>query len=206
MFDKGASEAREKDFKDNAFGGVDTTWVDAVDLAFYKGHANGNGWEFDTQQDDTQLRYTDGKWGNRDLEWLVIEACGPLRPLSDGKDVIERWGPTFAGLHASRLRDGELGARGPGRGFAHMIMGTGGEEATTILDAWALTAIEIQFGDIEYAAMGPTTPKLVLTGPGQQQPKIVWISNYDDYFWDRGSTGPDIAAPQGWWTLTAPVD
>jgi len=45
------------------------------------------------------VRYTDGKWGNRDLEWLVIEACGPLRPLSDGKDVIERWGPTFAGLH-----------------------------------------------------------------------------------------------------------
>jgi hypothetical protein len=100
VFDKGASDAREKDFKDNAFGGIDTTWVDAVDLAFYKGHANGNGWQFDTQQDDTQLHYTEGKWGNRDLEWLVIEACGPLRPLSDGKDVIERWGPTFAGLHS----------------------------------------------------------------------------------------------------------
>jgi hypothetical protein len=79
VFDKGASDAREKDFKDNAFGGIDTTWVDAVDLAFYKGHANGNGWQFDTQQDDTQLHYTE---------------------LSDGKDVIERWGPTFAGLHS----------------------------------------------------------------------------------------------------------
>jgi hypothetical protein len=72
-------------------------------------------------------------------------------------------------------------------------------------------AIEIQSGDIEYAAMGPTQGEIVFTGPGGGQPKFVWMSNYDDYFWDRGGTGADIApgSPglgQGWWTLQAPVD
>ena len=137
----------------------------------------------------------------------MIEACGPLRPLSDGKDVIERWGPTFAGLHIL------LGYAtvswvlpGQGEGFASLHARRRTTSPISIVDAWALTAIEIQFGDIEYAAMGPTIPKLVFTGPGQQQPKIVQHSNYDDFFWDHGWTGQDIPVPQGYWVLTAPVD
>ena len=40
-FAKSAFEARERDFKDPTLGGVDSAWVDAVDMLYYAGHASG---------------------------------------------------------------------------------------------------------------------------------------------------------------------
>jgi hypothetical protein len=177
QFFKGAYEARERDFKDPAFGGEDSFWADDVDMAYYAGHANGDGWVMETMQDSTFVHYSDTRFGNRDLEWLLIQACGPLQAMWSGKTETERWGPAFGGLHillgyatTMFLIDGQ------GEGFADRVLGTQGPPMT-IVDAWMVTATEIQsegYDEVDAAAMGPAVPELVLTGPGGGQPKLVW--------------------------------
>jgi hypothetical protein len=79
------NNAWEQDFKDPTFpGGADSTYVDDVDAVFYGGHANGDGFTFPTSRTDTFLHFNDARWGNRDLEWLGIAACGPLQDVSSG--------------------------------------------------------------------------------------------------------------------------
>ncbi|MGF1580806.1 MAG: DUF6345 domain-containing protein [Gemmataceae bacterium] len=88
-------------------------FVDACDLVFYTGHAYSGGWYVDTTG-FVKVRRTDAKdnvdvrkdlWGNDDLEWLVIAACGPLHDKSISPPFIipdhaaERWADAFDGLH-----------------------------------------------------------------------------------------------------------
>jgi hypothetical protein len=42
------------------------------------------------------------------------------------------------------------------------------------------------------------TTQAGLYGPGGQQPKLVDVSKYEDYFWDRGWTTNDFAVPLDW--------
>jgi hypothetical protein len=79
----------------------------------------------------------------------------------------------------------------------------------TIVDAWMLTATEIQsegYDEVDAAAMGPAVPEVVLAGPGGGQPKLVWVTDYEDYFWNKGPTGPDLPDPPDFWVLTVPID
>jgi hypothetical protein len=37
-----------------------------------------------------------------------------------------------------------------------------------------------------------------VTGPGG-------VSDWNDYFWGKGATGPDIVAPTGFWKISGPA-
>ena len=81
-FNWGDANAWESDWRRN-----DDTWVDAADFVFYTGHANMNGWTL-SSPDDGSLSFTEvgagpaapgDLWGQNDLEWIIIAACGPLQ-------------------------------------------------------------------------------------------------------------------------------
>lgn len=195
-FDWGDFSAWEQDFKDPAFEGDDSDWVDDVDMLFYTGHANADGWTFPGNRDDGFLHFTEARYGNTDLEWLVIAACGPLQLTSGGKSWAERWGPAFRGLHmmlayATVSNDNTV----EGRLLASHIHGVSFLGFTfgqlSIRQAWAATATEVQPSSVVYAMMG------AVRGDG--------VTNYNDYFWGKGPVGPDIPLSQtaGYWRLSS---
>lgn len=89
--------AWERDFKDNSNGGSDSSWGDDVDLMLFAGHGNRNGVFFGVNQDDLTIRFDEAELGDKDLEWLILDACQVLR---DDSGKWNRWGwPVFKGLH-----------------------------------------------------------------------------------------------------------
>lgn len=188
-FNWGDFGAWEEDFKDPAFAtGNDTNFADAVDLVFYTGHANGEGFSFCSNVDDTWLGWQDAKWGNSNLEWLVIAACGPLQ--DDGGQWQARWDDAFDGLHllmgyATISWDNTT----EGSTFADGILRY---DHLNVRESWAMTAVAVQPSDVIYATMG-------VWGPSWTLP------NWDDYFWGMGATGPDTwgASKWGYWRISA---
>ena len=93
-FNWGDANAWESDWRRN-----DDTWVDNADFVFYTGHANMNGWVL-SNPDDGFLDFTEvgagpatpgDLWGQSDLEWVVVAACGPLQDnviAAGGGDVL----------------------------------------------------------------------------------------------------------------------
>lgn len=194
--------AWEQDWKDPTNGGDDSDWIDNVDAAFYTGHANGNGWQFSSSQDDKFLRFNEANWGDRDLEWLVIAACGPLQSSTGAGDWFDRWGPAMDGLHIlngyatvsyDNQREGKL-VTGYMQGDVAGFLFTGGTSELSVRQAWVQAAIDTQGGrstEVVYGHMGPL-------GSG-------WTNNYNDFFWGQGPVGPDIPDSQtiGYWRLTS---
>jgi hypothetical protein len=186
-FNFGDHAAWERDFKMNSRGGNATNYADNVDLLFYTGHANGNGFTFPGNRDDGWLTYPDAGYGMNDLEWMVIAACGPLQRMSDGVHVFDRWGPAFRGLHilmgyATVSGDNRV----EGEKFSRYLL----QDRMSMRQAWAKTATEVQSSSVIYSYMVPL-------GSG-------WISNFNDHFWGRGSVGPDISNPIGYLLIQSP--
>lgn len=200
QFNWGDNNAWERDFKDPTKGGQDSSYVDDVDLTFYTGHAGDWGWWFcNTTHDDQYLQYPDAYLGDRDLEWLGIAACGPLQAVDGaGKQWYTRWGPAFQGLHllmgyATTSYDNTV----EGPNFARYILGLPGLGwlgfgPITVRQAWAQMAIDAQPSSVTWAEMG-------VFGSGG-------LSDWNDYFWGRGPTGPDIpqSSITGYWRLSGP--
>lgn len=196
-FNWGEYNAWESDFKDNAFaGGNDLNYVDNTDIVFYTGHANGDGFVFcDSTHTDTFLHYNDARWGNQDLEWLVIAACGPLQNTSSGLAWWQRWGPSFDGLHllmgyATTSYDGAS----EGSTLAEYMLGKPLFFWTLpplpVRSAWVNTAIEAQPASVTWSIMG-------VYGAGG-------VSNYNDFFWTKGPVGPDLrgGSIHGYWKIS----
>ncbi|MDZ7702973.1 MAG: DUF6345 domain-containing protein [Trueperaceae bacterium] len=190
-FNLGEDRAFEADFVDAdvAANGQDASYIDAVDLAFYTGHASGSGITFSTDQTSRFLFFDEARWGNQDLEWIIIAACGPLQDLTRGETWWERWGQSFDGLHLllaystvtfDNNQEGGL--------FADYLLGSG----YRLRHAWVQTATDVQGSDEIYAVMG------------------VWgadgVTNYNDHFWNQGPVGPDVPGDEieGFWRLTGP--
>lgn len=185
--------AWEQDFKDpSKAGGDDTNYADHVDETFYCGHANGNGFSFPGSHTDGFLNYTDAYWGNYDLEWLGIAACGPLQ--SGSPDWWQRWGPAFGGLHLLLgYQTTSYDATGEGFAFANGQLGPfWWGSPMTVLQSWVQMAISNQPSSVYWAVMG-------VIGSGG-------VSNYNDYFWGRGPTGPDIQPSNivAYWKVSGP--
>lgn len=191
-FNWGDLRAWEIDFKDPLLGGQDTSFADSVDLTFYTGHATGSGFMFCSTMSDRFLHFSDARWGNSNLEWMVVAACGPLQ--DDAGAWRYRWSGAFDGLHlllgyaTESFDDTTEGAM-----FAGRLLDDASPEP--LRQAWATTAIEVQPDDkVIYAVMG-------VYGPG-------WtIPNYDDHFWGKGPVGPDLrgAARIGFWRVSGPT-
>jgi hypothetical protein len=99
-FNWGDDLAWDRDFEEQGIGnpqdGTDTIWADNVDMVFFSGHGNQQGPIFGKTIDNGQATPTEVSWGNRDLDWVALDACQVLeRP-----GVFDRWGwPVFNGLH-----------------------------------------------------------------------------------------------------------
>jgi hypothetical protein len=94
----------ERDYLDKNQGGLnglDHENTDNVDMAAYVGHGNGNGITFETNQNDTLVRFSDvvDSWGNLDCEYHAWQSCQVLEDTWGGLQWWERWGPVFNGLH-----------------------------------------------------------------------------------------------------------
>jgi hypothetical protein len=180
-FNWGDNNAWEIDFKDASLGGQDQYYADAVDLVFYTGHANGAGFSFCSSVNDTWLDYTDARWGQTQIEWLVIAACGPLQ--DDGGAWVSRWQPAFQGLHLLM-------------GYAD-ISWDNTVEGSTLADAllrydhhpvrlaWVESANAGQPAGVPYAYMG-------VYGPNWTAP------NWNDYFHGMGPVGEDMVGANIW--------
>jgi hypothetical protein len=192
-FNWGDANAFESDWRRN-----DDSWVDAADFVFYTGHASMNNWLLRTP-DDGSLHFSEvgagpedpgDLWGQTDLEWVVVAACGPLQDaaiVSGGGSVFDRWDGAFDGLHqllgyGAVTNDNE----DEGKKLAQYC-----RDGNTIIDAWFRTGREVQPGTNGYSAPdGPT----------------VWVgvvycyrsgttSPHNDHIWDRGSVAPDPKSP-----------
>lgn len=193
QFDWRGNNAWERDFKDPSRPfGIDSFYVDDVDIAWYSGHGSPAGFTFNTNQTDKNLTPADARWGNRDLEWLQLQSCNVLQDTTGTHDYFGRWGPTFAGLHMLNGFHTVAGcvAAGLGGPFASRLFAGPGGPALTVRQSWAAAVIARDPGRI-YRSMGP------LGAPVNG----VYPWNFYDYFWGQGPTGPDIAAPAGFWAL-----
>ncbi|KAI4156897.1 MAG: hypothetical protein L6R39_000943 [Caloplaca ligustica] len=154
-FDWGDNLVWETDWNRN-----DDTWVDSVDLMFYTGHANGDGW-VTAEPDSTFVDHSvvgarpenpGDLWGQLDLEWLVVAACGPHqddRFISGGGNAFARWRGVFDGLHVF-LGYGTVTADTALEGARFVKYARGG---ATLVDSWFRTAKEIQTSGVWVTAM-----------------------------------------------------
>lgn len=191
-FNWGDANAWESDWRRN-----DDTWVDNADFVFYTGHANMDGWVL-SNPDDGFLSFTEvgaapatpgDLWGQNDLEWATIAACGPLQDdllAAGGGDVLARWDGAFDGMHILM----GYGAvtydnTDEGRKLAQHA-----KSGSTLIDSWFRTAKEVQPATNGFAAPdGPT----IWVG-------AMWVGKegvdpLNDHAWDFGSVSADPTSP-----------
>jgi hypothetical protein len=201
-FNWGDANAWESDWRRN-----DDTWVDAADFVFYTGHADMNGWVL-SNPDDGSLTYTEvgaapsspgDLWGQQDLEWVTIAACGPLQDeilAKGGGDVLARWDGAFDGLHIM-MGYGAITFDNTDEGRKLVQYA---REGTPLIDAWLRTGQEIQ-----PSTNGSNPPD----GPDVWVGAMYVIKGSDDpgqdHLWGHGSVSADPRAPDtlvAVWTTT----
>jgi hypothetical protein len=191
-FNWGDANAWESDWRRN-----DDQWVDNADFVFYTGHASMNGWVL-SKPDDGGLDFTEvgnapqtpgDLWGQSDLEWATIAACGPLQDniLSPGGgDVLSRWDGAFDGMHILMGYGAvTLDNEDEGRKLAQYAKG-----GSTLINSWFRTAREIQPATTD--AKAPDGP-VVWVG-------AMWVGKngadpFNDHAWDYGSVSADPTSP-----------
>jgi hypothetical protein len=191
-FNWGELNAWESDWRSN-----DDSWVDATDFVFYTGHANMNGWVlnqpsdtgFNTPEAGASPANPGDLWGQQDLEWVIIAACGPHQHASfvaGGGNAFDRWRGVFDGLHLF-LGYGAVTYDNEEEGERVIEYARDGE---TIQDAWFRAAKEIQPHTNGEAA--PNGPNVYVT--------VMWAHKasadpIDDHLWGEGSVSADPVAP-----------
>ncbi|MEV4711610.1 DUF6345 domain-containing protein [Micromonospora sp. NPDC049374] len=190
------ANAWEQDFKDPAYGGDDSNWTDHVDMTYWQGHGSPTGFSFAgcSSNDDTFLANTEARWGNGDVEWMSLFTCLVLAKESGGKRWWQRWGGAFDGLHQiNSFHTVSYHSASHGGTFANYMLRTPflwWNKPMPVRKAWAQASIDDQPASVVWATMGPV-------GPGG-------LVNFDDYFWGKGSVGPDVPASSltGWWYIS----
>lgn len=200
-FNWGDANAWESDWRRN-----DDTWVDAADFVFYTGHAGMNGWML-ANPDDGSLDFTEvgnapespgDLWGQNDLEWAIIAACGPLQDellYAGGGNVLDRWDGVFDGMHILMGYGGvTFDNTEEGRRVAQYA-----KQGQTIINAWFRTAQEIQPATNGYGA--PDGPNIYV---GAMWSSRAGADPFNDHAWGHGSVSADPTNPTSlcaMWTL-----
>lgn len=190
------ANAWEDDWKDPAFNGNDSSWVDDVDMAYWQGHGWPEGFSFSgcSSIDDTSMTNDDARWGNRDVEWVSLFTCLVLDAESGGESWAQRWGSAFHRLHQINSFDTvSYHSSQHGGIYANYLVRRPflwWNDPMKVRQAWAQASIDDQPQQVVWATMG-------VIGSGG-------LVNYNDYFWGRGSVGPDVPAAQitGYWRLS----
>ncbi|MEU3454675.1 DUF6345 domain-containing protein [Micromonospora sp. NPDC006766] len=188
--------AWERDFKDPVYRGNDSAWTDHVDMTYWQGHGSPTGFSFSgcSSSDDTFLANTEARWGNGDAEWMSLFTCLVLAKESGGKQWWQRWGGAFDGLHQiNSFHTVSYHSASHGGTFANYLLRKPflwWNNPMPVRKAWAQASIDDQPASVVWATMGPTGPR--------------GLVNFDDYFWGKGSVGPDVPASSrtGWWYIS----
>ena len=178
----------------------DDTWVDAADFVFYTGHANQNGWILCVPGKKQSVLLTPSvpgaapntpgdRYGQNDLEWFVIAACGPLQDnviSPGGGDVLGRWDGAFDGLH-TLLGYGAItfDNTDEGRKLARYT-----REGKSVIDAWFRTAKEVQ-----PATNGESAPDGPDVWVGAMWVTKAGADPSGDHIWGHGSVSADPTSP-----------
>ena len=175
----------------------DDSWVDAADFVFYTGHANSDGWVLNVPN-DTFMHFNEvgaspgspnDHWGQNDLEWMIIAACGPHQSshfVGSIGNAFDRWRGAFDGLHTML-----------GYGAVTFDNTTEGSRVTqlalsgwTVIDAWFRAAWEIQPSTNGFAA--PNGDTIFVTAMYAMNSSN---DTRNDRIWGAGTTVGDSRAP-----------
>jgi hypothetical protein len=178
----------ESDFKDPALGGDDSTYADNVDLMWFQGHGNPDGFATNPTPGDGFVHRTDARWGNNDLEWLVVHSCSVLELGSGATNVWNRWSPAFKGLHLLLgYGNSSYNVDGDGNEFGDDLA----DDDMKIREAWVDANESEQPDGVIYRYMG-------IYGPSGE-----W--NREDYFHGIGPVSGDITSVAGAWSYSGTV-
>ncbi len=182
----------------------DDSWVDAADFVFYTGHASSNGWVLNVPN-DTFLNFSEvgawpgspnDRWGQNDLEWIIIAACGPHQSshfVGNVGNAFDRWRAAFDGLHVF-MGYGAVTYDNTTEGSRVIQLARSG---WTIIDAWFRAAWEIQPSTNGFAA--PDGPDIFVTAMYAEKSGI---NTRNDRIWGTGTTVADPREPgQARWLL-----
>jgi hypothetical protein len=175
-FDRGDDHAWEEHFKRTSKGGTDDSWIDDVDIAYFAGHGagdgtiagptgvgRGGGYTFGIDAHDDWVLSAiptnrEPRWGDGDLEWIVLDVCSALARLSDGDGVLyticERWANSdvMHGLHyilGFRTLAHDDGDRGGY--FGEYLTGAMNGTNYTVRCAWMMATQLTEDSDVEGA-------------------------------------------------------
>ncbi|MGD9850888.1 MAG: DUF6345 domain-containing protein [Nitrospirales bacterium] len=191
-FNWGEANAFESDWRSN-----NASWVDAADIVFYTGHAGPNSWVLNQPQ-DTSLHFNEvgnspgspnDLYGNNDLEWMIIAACGPHQSshfMGNVGNAFDRWRGIFDGLHVF-LGYGAVTYDNTSEGGRVIQLA---RQGWTIIDAWFRTAWEIQPATNNSSA--PNGPTIFVTA------MYAYKGNHEtrnDHLHGMGSTVSDPTNP-----------
>lgn len=141
----------------------DDRYADSVDMQWYTGHANMDGWMVTEPATGAPsvLNYTafderpevsGDLLGHQDLEWLIIAACGPHQDeaFEEGAgNVFDRWRGIFHGLHIM-FAYGSASSDSAEEGAKFMRYA---QEGNSLIDAWFRAAKEVQPPGVIVTAM-----------------------------------------------------
>jgi hypothetical protein len=176
-FDWGDDLAWDQDFEQQGRGspvtGTDVSWADDVDFVFFSGHGSPDGFYFGRRLDDSVARHGDIRWGDRDLEWIALDACDVL--ARDG--VFDRWGwPVFAGLHIILGFDTTTGDE-PDRG---RLLAQYLNAGWTVREAWIRCCQDTEGSDTRWAYL---------------RADAAGTDTYHDHWWGKGPVSLDPVQP-----------
>ncbi len=186
---------------DTDWAGKDDNYIDSSDFVFYTGHAGVDGWQLFSPNDCSPRYLTpattgnsptvpNNRWGQQDLEWIVIAASGPLEDeilAKDGGNALDRWDGIFDGLHSLM----GYGAVTFDTVYEGQRIVQYAQEGQTLINAWFRTAQEIQPSNNGCKApYGPTVyvGALWVGNEGQPDP-------FNDHLWGYGSVAADPVDP-----------
>lgn len=220
-FNEGDANAWEKHFKRTSKGGIDDQWIDGVDFVYFAGHGAGDGsmktnvglgggFTFGVNaNDDWVLASTVNKeprWGDGDLEWIVLDVCSALALQSDGAGypLSTRWANSdvMHGLHyilGFRTSAHDNGSCNRGKIFAEYITGARDGTKYTVREAWMKATKDTEGFLNSYTSSPVQGAYLRASSPG--------ANTYDDHIHGTGwvSSTPDPTS-QKYYNVSWPCD
>lgn len=167
----GNAAAWERDWKDSTKGGWDTSYADAVDVAFWDGHGSPQG-IYPDSPDDYEVHYNDAIWGDWNMEWMLAHSCSVL-----ANDHISNWayGTMGKGGHGLCSHATTCYSTNAGDRTAQLL--TAG---WTFKDAWFQQHLEKQ--------------------PSGCVARVIATSaTANDKLWNHGGMGPDSSPGVTWY-------
>lgn len=177
VFEWGDDLAWDQDFEQAGRGsppaGTDEKWADNVDFVFFSGHGSAPGFLFGVEKDDAIAKPTEIQWGNRQLEWIALDACDVL----NHKDVFKNWGwPVFAGLHYILGFDTTTSDEAErGRLFAMYL-----NHGWSVRDAWIRACQDTEESDTRWAYLRADNAT---------------SDTFNDHWWGKGFVSSDPTNP-----------